>query len=255
MNYITDTWYLTGRHIRYQLRIPVHVGMNLVQPMIWLLLFSQVFNRLGDMPGFPTPSYLQFFAPGVVVMTVLFGSAWSGMGMLRDIDLGILAKMMVTPVTRVSIVASRMLATTLVVISQSLIILIISWIMGVHPATGIPGLLVIIFTVTLLGLGFTGLSNALALFYGKPEPLMATIGFLTLPLTFVSSAMMPASMLPSWINTVRILNPVDHAVDSVRSLMVTGYDWGVLIPDLLFLVAFASVMTLTATMMFRLREE
>ncbi|MFH1484771.1 MAG: ABC transporter permease [Chloroflexota bacterium] len=255
MNYITDTWYLTGRHVRYHLRMPVHVGMSLIQPLIWLLLFTQVFRRLSDMPGFPTQSYLQFFAPGVVVMTVLFGSAWSGMGMLRDIDLGMLTKMLVTPVTRLSIVASRMLATTLTVIAQSLIILIIAYVMGVSFATGAPGLLLTILTVALLGLGFAGLSNALALLYRKPEPLMATIGFLTLPLTFVSSAMMPASMLPGWMNTLRTFNPVDHAVQSVRTLAIIGYEWEVLVPSLAFLLSFAAIMTIVATIMFRTIEE
>ena len=88
---MTDTWFQIGRHLRTQLRIPVWIFVNLVQPIIWLVLFTQVFKSLGNLPGLSGFSYLQFFAPGVVVMTVMFGSAWAGFGMLHDIDMGILS--------------------------------------------------------------------------------------------------------------------------------------------------------------------
>ena len=255
MNCLVDIWYLSGRHIRTRLRTPVWIFVSLVQPMIWLGIFSQLFKKVADLPQFPTESYLQFFAPGVVVMTVLFGAAWAGMGMIEDMDLGILTKMLATPVTRVSIVLSRVLATVITLIVQALLIFLIATMMGVDIATGMAGVLLTVLVISLLGVGLAGLSNALALLLRKSDPLVAVVSFVTMPLMFLSSAMIPSQMLPGWIETARRFNPVDYAVESVRNLVVTGYEWGSLIPNILFLAAFAVVSVSLATAMFRIRAE
>ena len=255
MNCLVDIWYLSGRHIRTRLRTPVWIFVSLVQPMIWLGIFSQLFKKVADLPQFPTESYLQFFAPGVVVMTVLFGAAWAGMGMIEDMDLGILTKMLATPVTRVSIVLSRVLATVITLIVQALLIFLIATMMGVDIATGMAGVLLTVLVISLLGVGLAGLSNALALLLRKSDPLVAVVSFVTMPLMFLSSAMIPGQMLPGWIETARKFNPVDYAVESVRNLVVTGYEWGSLIPNILFLAAFAVASVSLATAMFRIRAE
>ena len=72
MNAVSDTWYLFVRHIKDSLRTPIWLLINLIQPLVWLLLFSKVFEGVAELPGFTTDSYLQFFAPGVIIMTVLF---------------------------------------------------------------------------------------------------------------------------------------------------------------------------------------
>ena len=253
MNAFSDTWYLFMRHIKVSLRTPIWLFINLVQPLVWLALFSRVFERMVDLPGFTGDSYLQFFAPGVIIMTVLFGSAWTGMNMVQDMDLGILDKMLATPVTRVSIVLGRVFGSVSTLVVQALLIFLIAWIMGVDIATGFPGVLLTVVIVTLLGLGFAGLSNGLAIVMKRPDPLIAFISFITLPLMFLSSAMMPGDLLPGWIQTAKTFNPVSHAVESVRSLVIVGYEWDVILPDLLILAGIATFMVVWATSMFRFR--
>jgi len=235
--------------------MPVWIMINLIQPIIWLVLFTQVFKSLSQMPGLGGVSYLQFFAPGVVVMTVMFGSAWSGMGMLQDIDMGILSKMMATPVTRVSIILSRVIASMAVLLIQALIILTIAVIMGVDIATGAGGVLLTIVLVCLLGLGFASFSNGLALLLRRPEPLIGIINFAALPMMFLSSTMLPADMLPGWLDTVRHFNPVDYAVVGVRGLVLEGYIWSDLWRSFAVLVAWAVAGTVFGTLMFRRRAE
>ena len=222
--------------------------------MIWLLLFSQLFESMSSLPGFPTDSYLQFFAPGVVVMTALFGSAWAGMGMIHDMDLGILSKMLATPVTRVSIILSRVIAAVIPLVVQAFIIFTVAWIMGIKIVTGPAGILLSIIMVGLLGLGFAGLSHGLAILFRKAEPVIAIISFLTLPLMFLSTAMMPSQMLPSWITTASDFNPVNYAVDAVRTMVVSGYDWSTIAPGIAFLLIFASLTIGFATTMFRFKR-
>jgi ABC-2 type transport system permease protein len=233
----------------------VFIFMNLIQPIIWLVLFSQVFKSFSMLPALGDISYLQFFAPGVVVMTVLFGSAWAGMGMLQDIDYGILSKMLATPVTRVSIITSRVLASIVILVVQALIIFTIAIIMGVSITTGVPGVLLSIVFICLLGLGFAAFSNGLALLFKRPEPMMGIINFIALPAIFLSSTMMPSQLLPDWMNTVRQFNPVDYAVVAVRGLVLEGYVWSDLWLSFVVLAAWAAVGIAFGTLMFRRQAE
>jgi ABC-2 type transport system permease protein len=211
-------------------------------------------KSLSEMPGIGG-DYLQFLAPGVVVMTVLFGSAWTGMGMLQDIDMGILSKTLATPVTRVSIIASRVIASMVMLVIQALMIFIIAVIMGVDIVTGVPGVLLSIVLISLLGMGFAAFSNGLALFFKRPEPMMAIINFIAMPLVFLSSTFMAAALLPSWLDTVRQFNPVDYAVVGVRGLVLDGFVWSDLWLSLVVLAAWAAVGIGFGTLMFRTRAE
>ena len=235
--------------------MPVFIFMTLFQPILWLVLFTQIFKSLGGMLGPGGSSYLQFFAPGVLVMMALFGSAFAGFGMLMDMDTGVLSKMLATPVTRVSIITGRVLASTIVILIQALIIVIVSLIMGVHIATGVPGVLFVFFLIALLGLGFAAFSNGLALLLKRQETVMAVTNLLTMPLMFLSSMMMPSQLLPGWLNTVRHINPVDYAIVGVRDLISNGYVWHDLWLTLVVLAAMAVVGTAFGTLMFRARAE
>lgn len=86
MTFLSDTYHLTVRHIRTSLRIPIWIIVMLVQPIIWLTLYGQLFRRVVEIPGFESASYIQFLTPGVVIMTAFFGAAWSGMGLVEDLQ-------------------------------------------------------------------------------------------------------------------------------------------------------------------------
>ena len=255
MNLLKDTWYITLRDLRSRIRMPVFIFMTLFQPILWLVLFTQIFKSLGGLPGIGGSSYLQFFAPGVLVMTVLFGSAFSGFGMLMDMDTGVLSKMLATPVTRISVIAGRIVATVVVLLIQALIIIILALIMGVHFETGVPGVLFTFLLLSLLGLGFAAFSNGLALLLKRQENVMAVTNLLTMPLMFLSSLMMPAALLPGWLNTVRQINPIDYAVVGARDLISNGYIWHDLWLCFVVLAALAVAAVAFGTLMFRTRAE
>ena len=255
MHMLSDVYYQTMRDLRARFRMPVWIFLSLFQPIIWLLLFTQIFQSLSQLPQLETASYLQFFAPGVVVMTVIFGSAWAGMGMLQDIDMGILSKMLATPVTRPSIIIGRVISAMVMLVIQAILIFIIAVIMGVRLATGVPGVLLSIVIISLLGLGLAALSNGLALLLRRQEPLIAVINFIALPSVFLSSAMMPAQLLPAWLNILRHFNPVDYAVVGVRDLILQGYVWADLWACLLVLLAWAAAGIIFGALMFRNKAE
>jgi ABC-2 type transport system permease protein len=253
MNAILDTWYLFIRNLRNSIRVPMLWAMSLIQPLIWLLLFGQLFKNIVNVPGFPTQNYLAYLAPGVILMTSLFGATFSGMGTLVDIDLGYLDKMLVTPVNRNAIMLGRMGGDVVRILLQAIVIVIIALAMGVGFTTGFPGFLTAIVIVALMVIGFAGLSNIIALRIREHQLFIMVINFFTMPLMFMSSAMMPTQMMPSWLQTVAKYNPITYAADGIRSLMITGFDGVVLAKSFLVLGGIALVMMGIATILFRRR--
>ena len=264
MNALKDTWYITLRDLRTRIRMPIFLFMSMAQPILFLLLFPQIFNSVGSssafsgmMPGGTSTShlYLQFFAPGILVMTSLFSAAFSGMSTIMDMDTGILSRMMATPVTRVSIVLGRVIATVVVILAQAIVMLVIALIMGVHIKTGFGGVLLALLLIGLLGLTLSAFSNGMALWLKRQETLMATINLFTMPLMFLSTMMMPSQALPHWLNVVRHFNPIDYTIVGVRDLVLNGYIWHDLWRSFAVLGVIAVVMVAFATLMFRKRAE
>ena len=122
MTTLHHSWFMTIRHIRALIRQPIWVFITLVQPLIWLLLYGALFKRVVEIPGFGAGSYLDFLTPGIIVMSALFSSGWSGMALLDDLDRGVLDRFLVSPVSRVSLIAGRLAQGALIVVVQSLIL-------------------------------------------------------------------------------------------------------------------------------------
>ena len=250
--FLSDTWHQIVRHVRTELRIPIWIVVNLTQPVLWLLLFTQIFKSTFATMGV---DYLQHFAPAVVVMTVMFGSAWAGMGMLEDIQMGVLAKMLATPISRISIIMSRVIGSMVMLLVQALIIFVIAVIMGLDIASGAGGVLFTIFLIILLGMGFSAFSNGLALVFQRQETLIAVINFVSLPVMFLTSAFVPPDFLPRWLQIVRQGNPVEYAVIGVRSLVNEGWVWDDLWKVIFALGLWVIIGTVFGTLMFRKRAE
>ena len=136
------------RHVRATLRTPYFTVLGLAQPLFWLLLFGQLFQRMAEVPGFPAESYLQFFAPGVIVMNVLFGAAYAGMNVIDDINSGVLNKTLTTPVSRPALILGSLLASFFSQAVQVLAIFGIAHLMGLNVVTGLGGILL---TVIIVG--------------------------------------------------------------------------------------------------------
>jgi ABC-2 type transport system permease protein len=216
MNFFHDTWYLFLRLVRATLRMPVFVIVSIVQPILWVLLFSQLFRSVTTIQGFGASSYVQFLAPGIAIMTALFGAAYSGMGILGDIDRGVLDRLLATPVSRGALIAARILHAAMQVILQALIILSVAALLGARPHGGVAGIGVVLLAASLLGAAFAAFSNALALLARRQELVIAVMNFVILPMTFLSSMIMSRNLMPPWILSVSRFNPVNWAVTAAR---------------------------------------
>jgi len=239
---LADTWHLFNKYMKITVRMPMWTLFTLVQPLIWLVIFGQLFKGITQLPGFPTDSYMDFFVPGVLIMTVLFGSSWSGVSLLREIQSGTVDKMLASPVSRVAIVLSRVLHSTAQVVVQVLIMLVVAWALGAHLNFSAAGLGLSMLVVVLLGLCFAAISNGFAIALQREEPLVIIGNLMTLPLMFFSTALVPATFMPDWIKYATTINPINYAVEAVRAVLVgtsqlSAYGTAVLILSLFTVAA------------------
>jgi ABC-2 type transport system permease protein len=98
---VAHSAYLTNRSVKAMLRQPIFVFVTLIQPMVWLLLFGQLFKSVTEIPGFAgSGSYVEFLTPGVVAMTALFNAAWAGTVYIEDMNRGVMDRLLASPVSR-----------------------------------------------------------------------------------------------------------------------------------------------------------
>lgn len=251
MKALRDTRHMTVRHLMALWRQPWWIAVSLVQPVIWLLLFGALFKSVTDIPGFGSSNYIQFLAPGVVVMTAFFGAGWAGMPVIEDIDRGVIDRFLVSPVRRSSLISGRLTSWALTTTIQSLIIVALALIAGATFANSVLGVLVLIVVAVLVGSAFGCLSIGLALLVRKEETLIATVQFLVLPLSFVSVTFMQKSLMPDWMQTVSKFNPLNWAVEAGRDAVTAGPDWGAIAGKTGLLVAFLGVCGFFAIRAFR----
>ena len=121
-----DTWFMTVRQARNLMREPIWIVLLLVQPMVWLVLYGQLFQNVTRLGGFGTSSYITFLAPAIVVMNAFFGATWSGMSMIADLDHKVVERFLATPASRFSLVLSQIVRSALTAAIQAVIILLVS---------------------------------------------------------------------------------------------------------------------------------
>ena len=141
MTILSDTRYLFVRYLRKLVRNPILLFFSLFQPIIFLLLFTQLFSSFGDFPGFlaatGTSSYLEFATAGILLQNAFGSALQSGTSIVLDIDTGFLQKMLVTPVSRYAILLGRLLSDAFRVVVQSIIILSLAFALGASVASGV----------------------------------------------------------------------------------------------------------------------
>ncbi|WP_053804317.1 ABC transporter permease [Streptomyces rimosus] len=253
LTFLIHTALLTGRLQRTLWRMPAFPVIGLVQPVIWLLLFGQLFRAVADLPGFASGSggFLEFLTPGVVMMTALFASAWAGTTYLQDIDRGVLDRLLTSPVGRGAMVCATLVHQAVQTVVQSLVIVGIALLAGARFPGGVVGMGVTVLAAVLLTLVFSALSDAVALLTRQQATLIAISQFTTLPLMFLSSAVMDLGLAPGWVRDAAAYNPVEWAVAAARQAMLGGAGRSAVQGHLALLAAAVLVMGFLATRAFR----
>jgi ABC-2 type transport system permease protein len=245
------TWWMTHRRLKALLRNPGLVVMTLVQPAIWLFLFGGLFRKVAELPGFGAASYVDYLVPGVVVMSAVSSNMWSGMGVIEEIERGTLNRFLVSPVSRSAILNAGVIEQAVSTAVQSLIIILLGRLAGASYPGGVPGVAVLAVASILLGAIFSALSGTMGLLVRQRETIIGLSVFLLLPLTFLSSAFMAKSLMPSWIQNVAAFNPLNWSLDTARAALSADPDWQAVAVHGGWLLGLAALMILLSTLSFR----
>ncbi len=252
MTAIAQSYYMTQRHARMLLRQPWFVAITLVQPVIWLLLFGSLFRSVTEIPGFATAgTYLDYLVPGIIIMTALMGSGWSGMGVIEDIDRGLLDRFLAGPTRRSALIVGRIGYEGIALVIQGLIMGGLAWLLGAQFASGLVGFGVLLAVAVLVAFAFASLSCAMALTLRQRESVIGVNTMLTLPLTFLSAAFLPLALAPDWIQTVATYNPINWAIEAGREALLANPDWSFVLPRVAGLAVVALLSVALATWAFR----
>jgi ABC transporter DrrB family efflux protein len=214
---LSDMWVLAVRSAKRIPRQPdLLIGFT-VQPLMFVLLFVYVFGGAISTPGF---SYVDFLIPGIIVQTMAFGGFVTALGLSEDLKKGLMDRFRSLPMSRSAVLTGRTLADVSTNIVQTVVVLVVGLLVGfafkTSPADVIAGILLLL----LIGYAFSWVFAFVGLSASSPESANA-YGFIILfPLTFVSSAFVPVSSMPGWLQPIAEHNPFTVMVDAIRGLFV-----------------------------------
>jgi ABC-2 type transport system permease protein len=199
------------RYFRNRARIIGSLG----QPLLFLVAlglgFGPIYAKAGD------GSYIQFLAPGIMAMSILFTSMFAGMEIIWDRQFGFLKETLVAPVSRTKIMIGRTLGGTTIAVFQGIMVLIISLFAGFKPDFVM--LPVAILFMILTSLLFTALGTAIASHLNDMQGFQLIMNFLVMPLFFLSGSLFPLEGMPKAINFIAMINPLTYGVDGIRGAL------------------------------------
>jgi len=226
-------------------RDPTEIVSRAIQPILWLVIFGQVFERIHGIPTGPL-SYTAFLAPGILAQSILFSAIFFGIAVIWERDLGIVHKLLVSPASRMALVFGKAVAAGVRGIGQAVLIYALVFIMRIElrfEAGALAGVLAAVMAGSAI---FATFSLFVACVVKTRERFLGVGQLLTMPLFFASNAIYPLAIMPGWLRVVSKLNPLTYLVDVLRGLMIQGgqsvhgigTDFGVL--GLVFVVLLAA---------------
>ena len=254
MTLLRESWQLVLRRFYRFKRNRWWIAIAVIQPAVWLLLFGSAFHRIVEPPGFTGTSYITFLAPGIVVLNAISNAVWGGFPFIEDMHSGLMEQLLATPMRRASLNTSAMLYAMLMLVGHSLIVIGIAYALGASFGHGIAGLAILVAVGCLLAAAITALSNALALFSRDSQTFTSAAGLTSLPLVFLSSALIQEQLLPGWIRWIARFNPVNWAAQAGRAAVSTNTNWGFVEVRVALLAGFVCLCAALATLGLRSYE-
>ncbi len=219
------------RQLKRYFRSRARMIGSLGQPVMFLIAlgfgFGPIFEKAGG------GDYIQFLAPGVIAMGILFTAMFMGIEIIWDKQFGFLKETLVAPVSRMSIMIGRTLGGATVALAQGVIVFLIAWAIGFRPSFAM--IFVAFIFMFLIAMLFTGIGTAIASVMDDMQGFPLVTNFLVMPLFFLSGSLFPLAGLPPAIEVIARLDPLSYGIDGLRGALVPGsihfgflFDFGVL---------------------------
>lgn len=217
--FLSDTYAVAEVELRKVRHDPVELFTRAVQPVLWLVIFGQVMAASRVVPTGGTP-YMAFLTPGILAQSALFAAIFYGITIIWERDLGVVHKYLVSPASRIALVAGRGVASGVRSLSQAVVVILVALLLDVHLILDPLRLAGIGLVVVLGSAVFSLFSLAIACVVRTRERLMGIGQLMTMPLFFASNAIYPIDAMPDWLKAIAVVNPLTYMVGALRSLML-----------------------------------
>lgn len=243
---MTVIYILWLRQLKRYFRSKARIIGSLGQPLLFFLAlgfgFGPIYTKAGG------GNYIQFLAPGIITMSILFTATFSGIEVLWDRRFGFLKETLVAPVSRLQIMLGRTLGSATVAVVQGLIVFGLSVLIGFRPTT-MALMPLALFYMMLIAVTFAALGTAIASLIEDMQGFQIIINFLIMPLFFLSGALFPLDNLPKAVVIISTINPLAYGVDGLRGTLIGMAHFG-LITDFLVLGSIAMLMLMAGAYLF-----
>jgi ABC transporter DrrB family efflux protein len=217
---LRDAAAVAARNLIAYRRVPQLLVFSTIQPVIFVLMFRYVFGGAIKVPG--DIPYVDFLMPGIFVQTVVFGSTAAAVGLATDMQSGLLERFRSLPMARSAVLAGRTLADFVRNIFVAVLMTAVGFAVGFRVHTNAAGFVAGMLLVLLFGYAFSWVFATLGLLVGDPESAQAAAFPVLAPLVFASSAFVPVSSMPGWLQAFAAHQPVSVTASAVRALFLGG---------------------------------
>jgi ABC-2 type transport system permease protein len=236
---IRDTWLIFRRSLVLTIRQPVWIVFGMMVPVLYLVLFGPLLEGATQAAGSGTNAF-NWFVPGLIIQIAIFGTAFGGFGLIAELRNGVVERMRVTPISRVSMLLGRSLRDVVILMIQATIMIVLAIPFGLQvdpqSVVAVLGLLI------LIGLAVAPLSYAGGLMLKSEDAFAPVVNAIALPMLLLSGILLPMALAPDWLQFLSTINPLTHSVDAARALF--NGDWGN--PDIAIGVAITSIFAVFA---------
>jgi len=236
------------QQLRLLLREPVWVVIALIQPLLYLVLFGPLLEKVAA-PGFPAGDSWVVFVPGLLIQLGIFGSLFVGFGLLSDVHYGVLERLRVTPASRLALLLGRVFRDTLVLVLQATILSLVAVAFGLR--VPLAGAVITVGIIALLGIALSSLSYAAALRLKTEDALAQVLNTLSVPVLLLSGILLPMTMAPGWLYGLSRANPFSYVVDGARAAFRGELGGTALLAGLAAAVALAVIGLVVGTRTFQ----
>lgn len=220
---VRDMWNLTERSLIASFRNPFVYIPNFVMSLFFLFVYTAGVGAVANLPELKGVSYLAFILPVAIVSAAIGAASGAVDTLVKDLESGYFSRLLLTPVSRFSIVLGPIITGMFQLLLQTLLLLLTAMLMGLNIYSGFSGFLLILLLVIGVGLGFTGYAAAIALATKSSQAVnMGTMIFF--PLLFLSTTFVPMNLLgKGWFKIAAIMNPTTYIFDGMRALLIQGW--------------------------------
>ena len=217
---VSDTLTITRRNLLVWIRVPAYLVFTVIQPVMFVLLFTYVFGGAIQVPG--TGSYVDFLIPGILVQTAAFATFGTAIALAQELKKGVIDRLRSMPMARSAVLAGRLVADTGRMLVTILIVTGVGYAVGFRFDNGVLPAILMIVLATVFGLAICCISAYTGLAIGDEESVQAFGLIWIFPLTFLSSAFVPISTMPGWLQAFANNQPVTYVIDTMRALALGG---------------------------------